>query len=181
MINQFLARLSNRERIVVIAAVVIISAMLLDRIVLGPIVSKIYVLGSTIKDKEKALRMNMRILSNEDRTKKEEEFYKKYSLTALSPEDELASLLGEIETMALSSKVYLIDSSPSGTKEKGIFKIYLIKVDCGGTMNEIFRFLHSMENSRKLMGIESLRVRPTEKDSDIMKCNLIVTKTVLLK
>ncbi len=181
MINKFLAKLSGRERMVVIAAVSIVAVMMLDRIVVGPIISNIGVLGVRIEEKERTLRAYARILSNEKRVKKEKELYAKYSLKALPSEDELAGLLGEIENLAREADVYLVDSSPSGTEEKGVLKMYLIKVDCNGTVDEIFRFIHSIESSRKLMNIESMRIKPAEKGSEVMKCNLSVAKTVLIK
>ncbi len=179
MSGNFLGKLSGRERIGAIAAVIIISVMSMDRLILGPIIQKINILGEEIKRKENLLGGDLRIMGNEERVMREVQYYERYSLTALPEEDELAGLLSEIENLAKSSKVYLIDSSPSGTREEGLLKAYLIDVDCEGSMKEVVGFMHSVENSRKLIQIEGLRIRPKEKGSDIISCNMIIAKTVM--
>ncbi|MBU1084360.1 MAG: type 4a pilus biogenesis protein PilO [Candidatus Omnitrophota bacterium] len=181
MINKFLSKLAPRERTILIGTVLVISVMFLDRMILGPIFSRIRVLGEKIQEKEGEINTGIRILANDERVKQELGIYGKYSLKALPSEDELADLLGEIENLAQGAQVYLIDSSPAGTRNEGMFKKYIVKIDCEGHMEEIVEFMHSIESSRKLINIESLRIRPKEKGSDMMNCNLSIAKTVVLE
>jgi len=97
----------------------------------------------------------------------------------LPPEDELAMLLGEVENLAKNSGTYLIDVSPSGTKEEELLKTYILKIDCEGQMDQIFRFMHSLENSKKLLRIDAIRLKPKEAGSSIINCNLFVSKIVM--
>ncbi|MFH1837132.1 MAG: type 4a pilus biogenesis protein PilO [Candidatus Omnitrophota bacterium] len=181
MLNKFFSKLAPRERTALTAAVLIISVMLLDRIILGPIISKIRMLNEKIEEKKNRLINNTRILSNKERISKELEMYGKYSFKALPSEDELADLLGEIENLSAASEVYLIDSAPAGTKSEGIFKKYLVKIDCEGTMSQILSFMHEIESSRKILKLENARIRPKEKNSEIMNCSFLASKTVILE
>ena len=179
MIDKFLAKISSRERTALIIAAVIFSIMFLDRLVLGPILGSMKTLDVTTEEKTTLLKTNLRILSNKEKILKEIDLYKKYSLKSLPVEDEWAGLLKEVENLALSSEVELIDVSPSGTRKDGLLRIYLVKVDCEGSTSNIIKFMHSIEISKKLLKIQSIRLKPVELGSEIMECDLSVSKIVM--
>ncbi len=179
MLDKILANLSSRERTILIISVFVIFVVFSDRLILGPIMGQIQTLDSTIGEKEVLLKSNIRILSNRERILKEVEMYKKYPLEALSSEDELAAVLAQIEELADEDEVYLVDSSPSGTRREGLLKAYVVKVDCEGLMDQIVRFMHSIEKSKKLLRISNLRLRPKERGSDVLSCRMSVEKIVL--
>jgi Tfp pilus assembly protein PilO len=180
MIDKYLARLSGRERTALMAAVLVISVLFLDRLIIGPIISRIKTLSEKVQEKEVLLGANKRILSNGARVREENEIYSKYSFKALSAEEEMASVLSEIEALAAESKIYLMNSSPSGTREDGLLKVYVIKIESEGSMEQLFSFMHAVENSRKMMSIEDARIKPKEKSSDVMTCDLLITKKVMI-
>ena len=181
MFRSFLGRLSKRERIGTIVVSIVLFAMLMDRLVLGPMLDKMESLDKMIADKEKLLRADMRILSYKNKIAKETKLYEKYSLRAVSSgdeKDEIAFVLKEIENLASEAGIST-DALFSGTRKEGLLKVYRFKVDCESDMEKIIRFMHTIENSKKLLRIKSVRMRPKERGSEITECSLVVEKIVM--
>lgn len=179
MLQKFFERLSPRERSAMTISSIILSLMLLDRLIIGPIISNIKTLDNEIEERKRSIRANLRILNKKDIITKEAKRYEKYSVKAMDPEDELASLLGEIESLATGAAVYLVDVKPSGERKEELIKAYLVKINCEGQMEQIFRFMHSLESSKKLLTIESARLRPKERGSETINCDLSISKIVI--
>ena len=176
---KFLSRLSKRERMVFFGAISFVSLMLLDRLVISPVFSKISELNEQIQEKESDIKKNLRILAYKDRILQETKKYASFLASAKSEEEEMVSLLKEIEGLASESSVYLIDMKPAGLKDSGSSGRYVINLNCEAQMEQIVSFMYAVENSNKLLSIEKYRISPKSNESSVAKCSMSIYKIIM--
>ena len=179
ILSTFFSRLSKRERLVLYGAIFFISVALLDRLMLGPILSKVKSLNKEIQSQEALSKKSLHILAQKDRIIKEVNRYASYVAHAQSQEEEIIFLLKEIEKMANKSSVYVIDIKSTGLVEEGILKKYLVKLNCEAQMEQLTKFFYDVENSNKLLKIEKYDIRPKTEGSSVLRCTASISKAVL--
>lgn len=178
-VHEFLSHLSRRERIALYAAVFFLSLTLIDRMMISPISGKLKTLDNEIKKKRQGIAQAMRIVSQKERISQAGAQMAAYKTDQRAGEEEMTSLLKEIESMANKSSVYLIDLKPAGTKRSGLSKRYLISLNCEAQMEQLVDFMYSIENSNKLLTIEKYQISPKSKESTVAKCSMSLSKLSL--
>ena len=176
---KFLSRLSKRERFILYGTVCIVLLLVLDRLVIYPIFSKMDELNKEIKKKEVDIRKNLRILAHKDSILEERKRYASFLTSSKSEEEEMTSLLKEIEGLANNSSIDLVDMKPAGLQKEGSSERYVINLNCEADMENIVDFMYSIENSEKLLSIEKYKISPKSKDSEIAKCSITIFKIVM--
>lgn len=122
MIPLLFKRLPKKQRNILYLALVFLSLVLLERLVINPIYSKVKSLDKEIKEKESAIKDGLRVLSQKDRIMSETAKYATFMSKSESEEEEITSILKEIEKLANKSSIYLIDMKPAGAKGTGSAK-----------------------------------------------------------
>jgi hypothetical protein len=173
-----LARLSKREKFILYGTLLFGFLMLLDRMIIYPVFHRMEYLDQEIKRREYNIRKNMHILAQKDRILSESARYAPFLSNLKSEEEEVTSLLKEVEELANKASVYLVDLKPSGSKDIGTSKKYLVALNCEAQMEQIVNFMYSIENSNKLLMIEKYQITPKSKESSVAKCSLSISKIV---
>lgn len=175
----FMARLSKKEKIIFYAAIFFVSLALLDCLIVSPVHSKIKSLDEKIKEKESGVKKKLHISARKDKIASEIIHYDSFLSSAKSEEEEMTSLLKEIESLANKTSVYLVDMKPAGLKDKGEFRRYSINLNCEAQMEQLIDFMYNIENSNKLFSIEKYQIGPKSKESSIVKCSMSVVRVVI--
>jgi type IV pilus assembly protein PilO len=175
----FASRLSKREKLIVYFAIFFASLTVLDRFIINPISHKIKSLDNEIKEKELSIQSNSRILAQKDRILAEANKYSSFLSGNLSEEEEITSLLKEIEAFASKSSVYLVDIKPASIKNIGSLKKYFINLNCEAQVEQLAEFMYNIESSNKLLTIERYEISPRSKDSSIAKCSMVISKIAM--
>jgi hypothetical protein len=173
-----LTRFSPREKFIFYGAVTLVSLVLTDRLIISPIYSKIKSLDTQIEEKDAAIRKNMRVLSLKDRIITESQKYASFMGSAKSEEEEVTTLLKEVERLSNGSSIYLIDMKPAGVKGSGR---YSVNLSCEAQMEQLVDFMYAVESSDKLLLIEKYQISPKSKESSVAKCSMTITKVILPK
>jgi Tfp pilus assembly protein PilO len=173
----FLGRLSKREKAIFYSAAFFVSLVALDRLAISPVIAKIKSLDNEIQEKETAIKKNLRIVSQKDRIQDEASRYSSFLGGMKSEEEEMTSLLKEIETLANKGGVYLIDMKPAGLKDNR----YAVNVSCEGQMEQLVSFMYNIENSAKLLMIDKYQITPKSRESSVAKASLLVSKLITPK
>lgn len=173
-----ISRLSKRERIILYGTVFVISLVLLDRLVLGTILSKIKSLNQEIKTQEATIKKSLHILAQKDRIEKETNKYTSFVAPAQSKEEEMVFLLKVIEELADGSSVYVIDIKPGSFTESGVFRKYLVKLTCEAQMEQLTELFYKIESSDKLLQIEKYDIKPKTEGSSVVRCSISISKAV---
>ncbi len=159
----------------------VLGVVLVDRLVLGPIGGKLASLSAAIGEEEAAIRQSLHVLVQKNRILAEGKEFAGYSVEAKNPEEEMTTLLRELESTAEQSSVSLIYVKPASTKEEKGTRKYLASLECEAQMEQVAGFFHAIESSPRLLKIERFQIVPKSRDSSIARCSLTVSKTVVVR
>lgn len=178
-LNEYVSRLSQRERIVLYGAAFFVSLTLIDRMIISPISGKLKALDDEIKQKRQEIARASAIVSQKEKISRANDNLSAYKTGSLPGEEEMTSLLKEIEVMANKSSVYLIDLKPAGSRGSGLVKRYLISLNCEAQMEQLVDFMYNIESSSRLLTIEKYQISPKSKESSVARCNMSLSKLSL--
>lgn len=173
-------RLSKREKMVLCCTVLVVSLTFVDRLLISPVSGKLRSLDKEIEDKETVIRNNFHIVALQDKITTESAKYDAFSKSLQMGEEDVTSLLKEIENMANKSSVYLVDMKSGEFKNTGSSKKYVVTLNGEAQMEQIVEFMHAIESSDKLLTIEKYQISPKSKESSIAKCSMTISKIVTL-
>lgn len=176
----FLANVSKKERIGLMAAGIIVSLAFLDRLIINPINRRIQLINQEIKISEKHLRMGLRNLNQKEAVASEYTKYGQYFKGAGSGEEITAAILSEIESLARRANMSLLDLKPQPSKDKGFYREYSVEVEAEGTMDSLVSFIYQLNASTQLLRAEKLRFNLKSKDSPIIKAFILITRALSL-
>lgn len=174
-----LAKRSAREKMVLCAAVLALSAAFVDRVVVASLSRKAKELDAQIAAREAEIRKDLRIVAQKRRIEIQHVNYKPYLGTMSTENEEFTAFLKEVDTLARDNTIYIVDMKPTGTKAVGNAKQYLINLNIEAEMPAVVRFMYGIEDSKKLMTVEKYQLSPKSKDSATAKCSLLVSKLVI--
>jgi Tfp pilus assembly protein PilO len=180
VIAAYLARLNKRERLVFYGAAIFISLAFIDRLVVGPVFSKMKTLDDRIGQESELIRKNARIAAEKGRVAAVSSQMSAYSRKTGTQEEEVAYLLGEVEKLARKTSLYIVDMKPLGVSEDSVSRKYSVDLNCEAQMEQIMSFMYEVENSSVLFFVESFNITPKSSDSSIAKCNMRISSVVFL-
>ena len=180
-ITSLFSRLSKREKMILYVTSFVISALVLDRFVVRPIVKTLHSLNQEARDLQTNIKKSVRLLAQKDRMMSEAKQYAAYSTESKSPEEETVALLKHVEELANHSSVNLLYAKPGGSQQapEQIAKHY-VNLELEGQMEQLINFFYEIENSKMLLRIEKYTLQPTAKGSSVVKCTATVSKAIVV-
>jgi Tfp pilus assembly protein PilO len=173
------AKFTNQEKMIFLVASIFVIVASVDRFLISPVHSKLQFIDKEIVSKITSIKTQEDILLRKDRIEIEAAKYKGLITSEGSEEEEISSLMKEVETIANKAAVYLLDMKPSNMKEESGYKKYQVILNAEGNFAKIIEFMYNIETSKKLLKIEKLQLSPKSKDSDVLKCNILISKIIL--
>ncbi len=174
-----LERLSKKEKIGLGVAAVFVAIVFLDRLLVTSIGDRIRRVNQEIINAEKQLSGDLRHLSQKDQILKEYGNYGQYEEKAGSDDEGMAKVLTEIERVARSSSLFLIDMKPQASKSVGAGKQYTVEIQAEGDQESVVSFLHQLNSSSMLLRGQKVRLSPKEKNSPVLKALITVSKLMI--
>lgn len=178
-IKALVSKLSKRERINLILAVILLLGVLIDRLVYQPIASRFEAFNQEIQAQEQKLRKNRGYLAARERILEEHKIYMGYLSRAGSDEEETSRLLSEVEGLARESDLFITNMKPQVVAPPDFEKQYSIEIEFKGEMAQLIKFLYGLHQSKYLLNNQQFRLTK-DKSSSSIKGYLSITKTVLL-
>ena len=175
-IYKILSGLSKRERFIFYGAIFFISLTFLDRLAISPILSNMQEVNTEIKEKESGIGRNLHILAYKEKILKESRKYAHFFGVVESEDEEMASLLKEIESLANKASVYLVDIKPGGVEPEQEYYKYFVKLTCESQMEQLIDFMYFIESSDNLLFIDKYRISPKSRGSSVAVCSISVFK-----
>lgn len=177
----FVAKLSGRERVIFYATVTVVILVLLDRVILTPIISRISYLNETIRVQEEGIEQSLLIVNQEKRIEDETNRYATFLSQSQNEEKDTTVFLQEVETIAKKSSIYLTDIKPSGKGVKGDATQYFLRLSFEAQMEQVFNFFYNVSNYEQLLKIEEYQIRPKSAGSSVIICSMSISKSIILK
>jgi len=157
--------------------VVLIGSM--DRLFYRPIVNLFNELDQKIISQEKQLRKNMRYLAVREDVQNSYSAYAAYSVTNGADEEEVASLLNEVEGQARKAGLSLLNLKPKPAISTAFGKQYPVEVEMETEMKELIKFIHGLHSSKYILRVQKLRLVPKSKSKAEIKGFLLINRTVI--
>lgn len=176
----FWEKLSNKEKLGLSLAFVVMAVALMDRLIISPIRDRFRRIDQEIKISEKQLAHDLRNVHQSDQIAEQFEKYTAYVERSGSDEEEVAKILGEIESMARQTKVYLANMKPQTPKEVDFYKEYVVEIDAEGEIASLIKFLHQLNTSEQLLRIEKLRLSSIKKGDKTLRASMTVMRVLVL-
>lgn len=173
-------RLSSREKKILQGAIGCVLLLVVDLMVVTPVWESHLALEEKIAVAEEATVRNLINLKRKEAVETAYERYRPFLRTALGAEEENASLLSELEQLARSNQVVLVDIKPRESKTFPFHGEYVAELDAEAEMESLIRFIHQIEGSVQLMRVSSARFASKEAESKLVKATITVTKTAFL-
>ncbi|MDD5454516.1 MAG: GspMb/PilO family protein [Candidatus Ratteibacteria bacterium] len=180
VLNSFIAKLSKREKVIFYVTIFVVFSLVVTRFLFNPAVLRIEALDKETSEQEETIKKNLLLLSRENEIKKEYDKYSPYFEKSETKSIEPISFLKSIENLAQNASVELLDIKPSPLQEGELTKEYFVTLTCEAPMDSIFDFLYSIENSEQLLSVERMTVAPKEEVSDIVRCNIYISKVFIM-
>jgi len=180
-IVSFVSRLAKRERTIFYITMGVISLVLLDRIILSPILTKMGELSEIIDIQEEEIEQSLLIVSQEKRIEGETDLYASYLSKPQAEEKAITEFLQDVETLAKKSSVYVVDIKPSIKAIEGATVKHYVKLDFEAQMEQVINFFYNVSNFEDLIKIEGYQIRPKSTGSSVVICNISVSKAIILE
>jgi hypothetical protein len=181
-IQDYFSKLGKQEKIFVFAAGAFLFIMLMDRMVMGPIMSHMKVQDASIEAKAQMLERSKKILSFSDSIYRD---YAKYDAYLNSPDtnqqEMISNDLHAVESFAREKTITISNIKAGDITESPISREFLINIDCEGTLPNTLEFLKSLESSSYLFRIKKITLVPKSKTSELIKCSLELIRTIIFR
>lgn len=178
-LQTFLSRLSKKEKMLFYCAICLVFLVILDRLVISPIVSKMRLLDKEIIDKQAGLKKDLRVLASGQRTVNLKNKYASFLVTPKSEDEEMIAFLKDTEKLAQKNSISLIDLKPAGVSKEGDSQKFLVNLNCESSMEALVNFIYSIENSDKLMSVDKYQISPKSKEASTVQSSIVISKIVL--
>jgi Tfp pilus assembly protein PilO len=176
---KLLNKFSKREKTIAYVVVIAISLLVSVRLIVSPIKTKLKEIDKEIETTRKQLERDWGRLEQKEVLTQRYQKYIQYAKVIGSDEEVMAKILSEIEGLASEAAINLIDVKPSPAKKIDFYNQYTIEVKAEGDMTSIVTFLYKLNVSTQLLRAEKVRFTSKERNSPLVKANLIITKVLV--
>ena len=176
----FWDKLSAKEKLGLSLAFAVMAIALLDRLIIGPVRVRFQRINQAIKTSEKQLAHDLRNVHQKGQISKQFDKYVEYVQRSGSDEEEVAKILGEIESLARQSKVYLANMKPQTPKEIDFYKEYAVEIEAEGEISSLVAFLYQLNMSTQLLRVEKLRLSSNKKGDKMLKASMLIIRVLVL-
>lgn len=176
----FLEKLSTKEKLGLSLAFAFVAIASVDRLIISPIRIRFQRIDQSIKISEKQLAHDLRNVNQQEQITAEFEKYAEYIARSGSDEEEVAKILGEIESLARQSNVYLANMKPQTPKEVDFYMEYAVEIEAEAEIGPLTKFLHQLNASGQLLRVEKLRLSSKKKGDKTLKASMLITRILVL-
>jgi len=172
-----LKKLTKREKIILYVTLSVVVLVVVDQVVVRSVMHTLSSVDKQIAEIEGEIQTGIGLLGQKDRMMKEVDFYASYAAPGDNQEDGTLVLLKEIQEAASKSSVNLVYVKPGRAEQEGSVSVFNAIFESEGSMEQLIRFLYTIENSKNLLRVEKYTVQPVSKQSSAAKCSATVSMT----
>lgn len=154
MIQKFFAGLSDNGKKLLAVALIFIVAALVDRLLIGPSMSRLSSINEEIAEEKNSLKQDLHFLSHKERILKESKVYEPFIMAKFPAEEEIiAGFLKKVEMLANKANVTLVKVTPNAGEGQDNYLRYSADLECSGVLSDVITFMHLVDTSPDLMKV----------------------------
>lgn len=174
-----LLNLSKREKNILISIAALLFLYFVYSFVFSPLLERISALNKEIEARELKLTKNQKILSKEKFVSSDIKIYEKYLKQNSSDEQEMASILSEIEAVAHQLNIRINDMKPHKVKKIDFYNSFSVDIETEAALQEIAKFIYTLQTPPHLLKADKVRLEKQVSTSPTLKGHLLVTKILI--
>ncbi len=161
-------------------SLIILVVALFDRLLIGPMISRMTAIDQDIVKEESAIKQDIHFLAYKEKILKESKVLDAYIKKDIPAEEEIiAGFLKKLEILASKANVTLIKVMPSsGIQEKDYIK-YQADLECLGKLADVATFMHLVDSSKDLTKVISFHITSKKTEDDTLKTLMSVVQIVI--
>lgn len=168
--------ISKRERAIFSITILVIFLSVIYSFILEPLYKEYADLNQEINTRHVQLAKNLRLIREKDIVKQEFKKYGHRLKADRSDEEEMATVLTEIEKIGNSTGIYLSDVKPQKMQEMDFYKIMLVEIRFQGTMQTLSKFIYELQDSALLLKASRLQINSKGADQQLIKGVLQISR-----
>lgn len=178
--QNFLSRLSDKEKLIFYIALPVVLLAAYDRLLVGPALTSLDRLDEKISREEALVKSNLKYLSYKDQIERELRAFDKFLLSGPVDNKEInRNFLGVVETISGQTKVSITRSNVIDTREQEGYTQYFANVDCSGSLEDVVAFMHAINSTDDLLKVTRFRMTPRRGEDGQVSVSLTVAKLVV--
>ena len=167
---------TKREKILFILVAIAIIGSLAYSLIIEPLYNKFNDLNQEIESKEIRLRKNTKLINERDAINEEFNKYSQQLKVKSTDEEEMASVLSEIEKIGKSSGVYLSDVKPQPIKDNKFYRLLSVEIKFQASLDTLSKFIYELQCSPFLLKVRRLQVISKGQETNFIEGNIQINK-----
>ena len=172
-------RLTLREQQILAIAFFVAFAYFNVHFIFRPLKEKITALENNIRSTQKRFLKNKRIIKKEEAVESE---YAKHALSLkqkASDEQEMASILSEVEAVANQLNMRIADMKPNKVKRVDFYNSFSVNLTIEGELATTTHFLYALQNTPHLFKVDEIYFERSSFRASELRCRLILSKALI--
>jgi Tfp pilus assembly protein PilO len=153
----------------------------LYNIVLEPLVANWKMLNIKVTAKASELKKNLRLVKMYEFIEAEYAKYSEFIEAGKNEEEELASVLAEIESVSKKTSCRIRNVKPRATRKLGNYREISFTVTAVGGIDKLSQFLYGIELSKKLLRVRHFAITPKSgsRSAGELRATFLITKIIV--
>ena len=173
-------RLTQREQLFAALVVILGLVLFIYYSFVRPLKEQIRLLEIKVKDSEKQISKNFKLIRKGEAREKEYKIYLQEFKQDKPNEQVMSSILAEIEAVALELQLQISDLKPKRVKEGGDYNQFSVSLAIDSSLENIIHFLHILQSEPHIFDVEGLEFeKGSQRKSDTMKTRLVLSKILI--
>ena len=172
--------LNKREKIVLWLTLGVIIFSLIFNFLIAQVLNKNDNLNKEIKRTQAKLKRSLRLLSQKDYIRSKYSKFLPLDNVSGEPQDTAVSVLSELERLAKSANIRIIEIRPETAKKLGLYKEIFVDLRAEGAMEGYLKFIYDIEHSPLLLKIKKFQVA-AKPNTPVLESNLSLSQLLVLE
>ncbi len=167
---------SKREKIILAISISLAAAFIFSQFIFKPVKEHEKGLLKRLMLDEQKLGKNTLILQRAKAINQQHEEFSKAIGESKSDENELSSMVSEIETVGGQVNVHIANMQPQKALSKGFHRRFAVRLTIDGNWSDITHFLHVLQGAPYYFDVEELLLEKYSTTTDALKGRLSLSR-----
>ncbi|MBL7068665.1 MAG: type 4a pilus biogenesis protein PilO [Candidatus Omnitrophica bacterium] len=172
-------KFSKREEMLLTVTVIIVAATIAYSFVIDPVAEAFSRLNRQIETGLLKLDKSYKLLQMKEQINREYQEYAGYIKPLRSEEEEMASMLKAIESIARKNKISITNIRPQAVKTREFYREFVFELNAETDVGSLSKFIYELQSSENLLRVTRLTLTTSYTKDKALKAIMEITKPSL--
>lgn len=169
-------KLSKREIVIASICAVIALGFILQLAVIEPLKQNEADILLKIQQKEKLMMKNLESINLMKDQESEYRGYLKFLTTTQSGEQEMSTMLSEVENLANETGIRMIGMKPRKVRKIDFYQKSSLEIEAEAQLTDLTQFIHQLEGHARPFIVEDIRLEKRSPQQPHLNCRLVLSR-----